>query len=70
MALFGQRSREEQAAGKDGQQGSLRAEGEFSMEENSLYSSRDKGGRLRAGRGQLSAPGLLLVGEQLPPQQK
>nr|XP_027299285.2 docking protein 2 [Anas platyrhynchos] len=38
------RSREEQAAGKDGQQGSLRAEGEFSMEENSLYSSRDKAG--------------------------
>uniref|UniRef100_A0A8B9DEJ4 Docking protein 2 n=1 Tax=Anser cygnoides TaxID=8845 RepID=A0A8B9DEJ4_ANSCY len=38
------RSREEQAAGKDGQPGSLGADGEFSMEENSLYSSRDKAG--------------------------
>ncbi|NXI70872.1 DOK2 protein, partial [Anseranas semipalmata] len=37
------RSREEQAARKDGQQGSLSADGEFSMEENSLYSSRGKG---------------------------
>ncbi|NWQ94448.1 DOK2 protein, partial [Burhinus bistriatus] len=38
------RSREEQAAGKDGQQSSQGADGEFSMEENSLYSSRDKAG--------------------------
>ncbi|NWI65338.1 DOK2 protein, partial [Todus mexicanus] len=36
------RSREEQ--GKDGQQTSLGANGEFSMEENSLYSSRGKAG--------------------------
>ncbi|NXF78024.1 DOK2 protein, partial [Sclerurus mexicanus] len=36
------RSREEQAAGKDGTQSSLGANGEFSMEENSLYSSRSK----------------------------
>ncbi|NWH22140.1 DOK2 protein, partial [Grus americana] len=35
-------SREEQAAGKDGQQSSLGTDGEFSMEENSLYSSRGK----------------------------
>ncbi|NXH70561.1 DOK2 protein, partial [Hydrobates tethys] len=38
------RSREEQAAGKDGQQNSLGTDGEFSMEENSLYSSRGKAG--------------------------
>ncbi|NXU26700.1 DOK2 protein, partial [Thalassarche chlororhynchos] len=38
------RSREEQAAGKDGQQSSLGTDGEFSMEENSLYSSRGKDG--------------------------
>ncbi|NWS76461.1 DOK2 protein, partial [Crotophaga sulcirostris] len=38
------RSREEQAAGKDGQQSSLGANGEFSMEENALYSSRGKAG--------------------------
>ncbi|KAM6369708.1 docking protein 2 [Pluvialis apricaria] len=38
------RSREEQAAGKDGQQSSQGTDGEFSMEENSLYSSRDKAG--------------------------
>ncbi|KAM9215693.1 docking protein 2 [Leptosomus discolor] len=38
------RSREEQAAGKDGQQTSLGADGEFSMEENSLYSSRGRAG--------------------------
>ncbi|NXJ89008.1 DOK2 protein, partial [Corythaixoides concolor] len=38
------RSREEQAAGKDGQQSSLGTDGEFSMEENSLYSSRGKAG--------------------------
>ncbi|XP_071585290.1 docking protein 2 [Heliangelus exortis] len=36
------RSREEAAAGKDGQQSSWDADGEFSMEENTLYSSRDK----------------------------
>ncbi|NXL65750.1 DOK2 protein, partial [Chordeiles acutipennis] len=36
------RSREEQAASKDGQQSSLGTDGEFSMEENSLYSSRGK----------------------------
>ncbi|NXU93937.1 DOK2 protein, partial [Xiphorhynchus elegans] len=36
------RSREEQAAGRDGTQSSLGANGEFSMEENSLYSSRSK----------------------------
>ncbi|NWW86637.1 DOK2 protein, partial [Rhynochetos jubatus] len=36
------RSREEQAAGKDGQQSSLGTDGGFSMEENSLYSSRGK----------------------------
>ncbi|GAB0200254.1 docking protein 2 [Grus japonensis] len=35
-------SREEQAAGKDGQQSSLGTDSEFSMEENSLYSSRGK----------------------------
>ncbi|NXV80957.1 DOK2 protein, partial [Atlantisia rogersi] len=35
-------SREEQAAGKDGQQSSLGTDGEFSMEENSLYSSRGR----------------------------
>ncbi|NXS68940.1 DOK2 protein, partial [Pandion haliaetus] len=38
------RSREEQAAGKNGQQSSLGTDGKFSMEENSLYSSRDKAG--------------------------
>ncbi|NXF63735.1 DOK2 protein, partial [Ciccaba nigrolineata] len=38
------RSREEQAAGKDGQQSSLSTDSQFSMEENSLYSSRDKAG--------------------------
>ncbi|XP_042657540.1 LOW QUALITY PROTEIN: docking protein 2 [Tyto alba] len=38
------RRREEQAAGKDGRQNSLGTDGEFSMEENSLYSSRDKAG--------------------------
>ncbi|NXA22386.1 DOK2 protein, partial [Ibidorhyncha struthersii] len=38
------RSREEQAAGKDGQQSSQGTDGEFSMEENILYSSRDKAG--------------------------
>ncbi|NXD83659.1 DOK2 protein, partial [Halcyon senegalensis] len=38
------RSREEPAAGKDGQQTSLGPDGEFSMEENSLYSSRGKAG--------------------------
>ncbi|XP_009316912.1 PREDICTED: docking protein 2 [Pygoscelis adeliae] len=37
------RSREEQAAGKDGQQSLLGTDGVFSMEENSLYSSRGKG---------------------------
>ncbi|NXX54411.1 DOK2 protein, partial [Scopus umbretta] len=37
------RSREGQAAGKDSQQSSLGTDGEFSMEENSLYSSRAKG---------------------------
>ncbi|NWR58835.1 DOK2 protein, partial [Bucorvus abyssinicus] len=37
------RSREEQAAGKEGQQTALGTDGEFSMEENSLYSSRGKG---------------------------
>ncbi|NWR86306.1 DOK2 protein, partial [Furnarius figulus] len=36
------RSREEQAVGRDGPQSSLGANGEFSMEENSLYSSRSK----------------------------
>ncbi|KAM6113208.1 docking protein 2 [Phoenicopterus ruber ruber] len=38
------RSREGQAAGKDGQQSSLGTDGKFSMEENSLYSSRGKAG--------------------------
>ncbi|XP_063214678.1 docking protein 2 isoform X1 [Chroicocephalus ridibundus] len=38
------RSREELAAGKDGQQSSQGTDSEFSMEENSLYSSRDKAG--------------------------
>ncbi|NXF31564.1 DOK2 protein, partial [Nyctibius bracteatus] len=38
------RSREEQAAGKDGQHSSLGTDGDFSMEENSLYSSRGKAG--------------------------
>ncbi|NXC49164.1 DOK2 protein, partial [Penelope pileata] len=38
------RSREEQAAGKDGQ---LSADGKFSMEENSLYSSQGKGSSQR-----------------------
>ncbi|NXP46139.1 DOK2 protein, partial [Heliornis fulica] len=36
------RQGEEQAAGKDGQQSSLGTDGEFSMEENSLYSSRGR----------------------------
>ncbi|KAM9368697.1 docking protein 2 [Phaethornis superciliosus] len=36
------RSREEAAGGKDGQQSSSGTDGEFSMEENTLYSSRDK----------------------------
>ncbi|NXI94261.1 DOK2 protein, partial [Psophia crepitans] len=35
-------SREEQAAGRDGQQSSRGTNGEFSMEENTLYSSRGK----------------------------
>ncbi|NXG47652.1 DOK2 protein, partial [Psilopogon haemacephalus] len=38
------RSREEQAAGKDGQQTLLGTSSDFSMEENSLYSSRGKAG--------------------------
>ncbi|NWI91858.1 DOK2 protein, partial [Pitta sordida] len=38
------RSREEQAAGRDGPQSSLGTDGMFSMEENSLYSSRGKAG--------------------------
>ncbi|NXD57638.1 DOK2 protein, partial [Corvus moneduloides] len=38
------RSREEPAAAKEGPPGSLGTEGEFSMEENSLYSSRGKAG--------------------------
>ncbi|NWS59430.1 DOK2 protein, partial [Chunga burmeisteri] len=38
------RSREEQAAGKDVQQSLLGTDGKFSMEENSLYSSRGKAG--------------------------
>ncbi|XP_054252670.1 docking protein 2 [Indicator indicator] len=38
------RSREEQAAGKDGQQTPLGTSSHFSMEENSLYSSRGKAG--------------------------
>ncbi|NXB19133.1 DOK2 protein, partial [Rhagologus leucostigma] len=38
------RSREEPGAAKEGPPGSLGTEGEFSMEENSLYSSRDKAG--------------------------
>ncbi|NXX47936.1 DOK2 protein, partial [Tricholaema leucomelas] len=38
------RSREEQAAGKDGQQTSPGTSSDFSMEENSLYSSRGKAG--------------------------
>ncbi|NXC70116.1 DOK2 protein, partial [Anhinga anhinga] len=38
------RSREEQAAVKDGQQSSPGTDSEFSMEENSLYSSRGKAG--------------------------
>ncbi|XP_021154678.2 docking protein 2 isoform X2 [Columba livia] len=41
---FPQRSREEWAAGKNGQQTSLGTDGEFSMEENSLYSSQGKAG--------------------------
>ncbi|NXM73958.1 DOK2 protein, partial [Serilophus lunatus] len=44
----GQRSREEQAAGRDGRRSSLGTDGEFSMEENSLYSSRGKAGLERA----------------------
>lgn len=46
----GQRSREEQAAGKEGQQTSLGTEGTFSMEENSLYSSRGKGRHQELGK--------------------
>ncbi|NWW01867.1 DOK2 protein, partial [Oreocharis arfaki] len=42
------RSREEPGAAKEDPPGSLGAEGEFSMEENSLYSSRGKGGLERA----------------------
>ncbi|NXX23525.1 DOK2 protein, partial [Podargus strigoides] len=42
------RSREEQAAGKDGQQSSLGADSQFSMAENSLYSSRSKAGSEQA----------------------
>ncbi|NWW97502.1 DOK2 protein, partial [Caloenas nicobarica] len=38
------RSREEQAAGKDGQQTAPGTDGEFSMEENTLYSFREKAG--------------------------
>ncbi|NXK77628.1 DOK2 protein, partial [Amazona guildingii] len=38
------RSREEQAASKKGQQGTPGTDGEFSMEENCLYSSRSKAG--------------------------
>ncbi|XP_065515375.1 docking protein 2 [Lathamus discolor] len=38
------RSREEQAASKEGQQSALGTDGEFSMEENCLYSSRGKAG--------------------------
>ncbi|NXG61722.1 DOK2 protein, partial [Hemiprocne comata] len=38
------RSREELAAGKNGQQSSLGTDGKFSMEENSLYSFRGKAG--------------------------
>ncbi|NXY17822.1 DOK2 protein, partial [Atrichornis clamosus] len=38
------RSREEPGAGKDGPPSSLGTDGEFSMEENSLYSSRGKAG--------------------------
>ncbi|XP_014813881.1 PREDICTED: docking protein 2-like [Calidris pugnax] len=41
------RSREEQAGGKDGQQSSQGTDGGVSMEENSLYSSRDKAQRRR-----------------------
>ncbi|XP_009571009.1 PREDICTED: docking protein 2-like, partial [Fulmarus glacialis] len=44
------RSREEQAAGKDGQQSSLGTDGKFSMEENSLYSSRGKGRHREVGK--------------------
>lgn len=54
----GQRSREEQAAGKDGQQSSLGANSEFSMEENSLYSSRGKGRLREAGKVQPGWVGL------------
>lgn len=50
----GQRSREEQAAGKEGQQTSLGTDGTFSMEENSLYSSRGKGRHRELGKGPLS----------------
>ncbi|NXC22162.1 DOK2 protein, partial [Corythaeola cristata] len=48
------RSREEQGAGKDGQQSSLGSDGEFSMEENSLYSSRGKGRQREVGKVQWS----------------
>lgn len=50
----GQRSREEQAAGKGGQQSSLGDDDEFSMEENSLYSSRGKGRHQDVGKVQRS----------------
>ena len=50
----GQRSREEQAAGKDGQQSLLGTDSGFSMEENSLYSSRGKGRQREAGKVQWS----------------
>lgn len=54
----GQRSREEQAAGKDGQQSSLGTDSEFSMEENSLYSSRGKGRLREVGKVQRDWVGL------------
>ncbi|XP_010022798.1 PREDICTED: docking protein 2-like, partial [Nestor notabilis] len=44
------RSREEQAAIKEGQQSALGTDGEFSMEENTLYSSRNKDFLRRFGR--------------------
>lgn len=53
-SFLGQRSREEQAAGKDGQQSSLSTDGVFSMEENSLYSSRGKGRHREVGKVQWS----------------
>ncbi|NWW70193.1 DOK2 protein, partial [Climacteris rufus] len=42
------RSQEEPGAGKEGPPSSLGADSKFSMEENSLYSSRDKAGREQA----------------------